>query len=210
MMFHRSVRFSVVVLVLAFLAGWGCPGGPPPRVQPPSIDAEAAGEAAVKQYGKNGRIAGEDLDKAPALKASLKQIDQNNDGVITAEEITARIKVWQESKVGRSMLNCRVTRKVGGKQQPLEGATVTFEPEEFLGPNLKPATGKTDKHGIAHMTAPPVNPTDPEGVPPGFYLVKITKEGDQIPAKYNTQTKFGVEVSADSAYYHTYEYDLEY
>jgi len=210
MMLHRSVRFSVVMLVLALLAGWGCPSGPPPRVEAPSIDADAAGEAAVKQYGKDGRIAGEDLDKAPSLKASLKQIDLNNDGVITAEEIAARIKVWQERKTGRSMVNCRVTRKVGGKQQPLEGATVTFEPEKFLGSEMKPATGRTDKNGVAHMTAPPVSPSDPEGVPPGFYLVRITKEGDQIHPRYNTETKFGVEVSSDSGYYHKYEYDLEY
>ena len=210
MMLHRSVRFSVVMIVLALLAGWGCSGGPPPRVEAPSIDEVAAGEAAVQQYGKNGRIAGEDLDKSPALKASLKQIDLNNDGVITAEEISARIKVWKDSKVGRSMLNCQVMRKRGKETKPLEGATVTLEPEKFLGPEMKPATGRTDKNGVARMTTPPLGPNDPEGVPPGFYLVKITKEDEQIPARYNTDTKFGVEVSADSGYYHRYEFDLEY
>ena len=32
------------------------------------------------------------------------------------------------------------------------------------------------------------------GLSPGFYRVEITKEGDNIPAKYNTATTLGLEI----------------
>ena len=92
----------------------------------------------MKQYDTNGdgKIAGAELDKAPSLKAALNQIDTSGSKTITAEKITARIQKWQESKVGRMNLTCRVSRKQGGQDTPLDGATVTFEPEKFLGGNM--------------------------------------------------------------------------
>ena len=40
---------------------------------------------------------------------------------------------------------------------------------------------------------------DPPGVAPGLYRVEITKEGANIPAKYNTETIYGQEVGLDAA-----------
>ncbi len=165
----------------------------PPRILPPKIDPRAAGAAAIKQFDANGdgKISGKELDKCPGLKAAIDQVDRNGDGTITAEEIAARIKAWQDSKLGRMSLGCRVTHN--GK--PLAGAEVKFVPEKFLGDNLKIATGKTNAAGVTMITA--TNGRFP-GVPPGFYRVEITKPGEKIPAKYNTQTILGQEVALDA------------
>lgn len=203
------VRFvtcgGVVAICAALLAGWGCSGAPT-RIVPLEIDATAAGQEAMKQYDKNGdgKIAGDELDKAPSLKAAIAQIDTSGSKTITAEKITARILKWQESKVGRMNLTCRVSRKKGNTDEPLEGVTVTFEPEKFLGSNMPTCSGVTDKRGTAQILERKVGPDEDQEqfrVPPGFYLVRLTKAGLNIPAKYNTQTTLGAEVSPDSANY---------
>ena len=60
------------------------------------------------------------------------------------------------------------------------------------------ATGKTDQNGMAMLSIPTSGPGDPPGVAPGFYRVEITKDGEKIPAKYNTETIFGQEVALDA------------
>ena len=151
----------------------------------------------MKQYDTNGdgKIAGDELDKAPALKSAIENLDTSGDGAVDADEVTARIEAWQESKLGRTSLMCRVVK--GG--QPFEGATVTFVPEKFLGENLKPASGVTDANGTAMLSIELSDSGDPPGVAPGLYRVEITKEGANIPAKYNTETIYGQEVGLDAA-----------
>ena len=79
--------------------------------------------------------------------------------------------------------------------KPLDGAEVKFVPERFLGNRMIVATGKTDENGMARVSIPTSGqPSDPPGVPQGFYRVEITKPGLDIPAKYNTQTVLGREV----------------
>jgi len=34
-------------------------------------------------------------------------------------------------------------------------------------------------------------------LPPGLYRIRVTKDGTNIPARYNTRTKLGQEVYAD-------------
>jgi hypothetical protein len=132
------------------------------------------------------------LDNAPSLSAARAQIDSNEDGKITAKEIADRISEWHDSRMGSQTVNC-IVRKGG---LPLDGATVTFDPEEFLGTKVQAATGVTDKSGIAGVSMPG---SDPPGVAPGLYLVRITKQGEEIPAKYNTETTLGQEVAIDAA-----------
>lgn len=188
----RVARFSMMIGSVFLLAGFGCPWGGPARVEPPSIDASAAGQAAIEQYDidKDGLIAGAELNKAPALKSAMERLDVNpKDGQVSAEEITARIESWQEDRLGRMGLSCKVTR--GGR--PLPGAAVTLVPEEFLGDEIQPATGETDETGVADLSVPvdPDNPNDPRGVAPGLYRVEITKQGA-------TKAVYGVEVSQDN------------
>jgi len=170
----------------------------PRRIMPPAIDAKEAGKKAVAKYDADGdgAIGGQELDKAPALKAAIKNLDRDDDGKITADEITARIKDWQDSRVGLMSMACQVT--LDG--QPVQGATVTFVPEEFLGADIKPGTGVTDRNGIANLSIPP-EPGEPGGMACGLYRVQVSlqKEGKElIPAKYNTQTTLGRELALDA------------
>ena len=180
-------RLTVFVVGLGVFAGGGCWDRGRPRIYPPKFDP-AAGQKAVEQYGDK-------LDKVPSLVSAGKALDTNGDGKITAAKINARIQAWLNSKLGRMPLRCKITH--GG--QPLVGATVVFEPEKFLGPDVKAGEGITDAAGRCSIAVPPDKPDDPSNtIAPGFYRVKVTKEGENIPAKYNTETIFGQEVAGDS------------
>ncbi len=192
----RSIhsRWAIAALVLAGLVPTGC-SRQPSRVHPPSIDAGSAGRAAMQQYDLNndGKVSGEELDKAPSLRAALARLDTDGDGAVTASDVAARVRAWQESRVGR--MSIVLTVLAGG--QPLEGATVTLDPEEFLGTNIQPAVGVTDANGLVMPTIE-TRGNEPPGVAPGFYLVRITKEGVNIPSMYNTDTTLGVELAQDA------------
>jgi hypothetical protein len=190
-MFIREIIGCALALSLVVVAG--CSRGPS-RLYPPAIDASSAGAKAIEMYGKDGKISGADLNKCPALKAALAQIDTIGDGTITAAKITARIKQWQDSKVGRMPLTCMVLRN----GSPLAGADVKFVPEKFLGEAIQPATAKTNQNGVAMISVPTTDQSDRPGVAPGFYRVEVTKAGETIPAKFNTASIFGQEVASDA------------
>jgi len=187
------MRTIVLTGLLAAALG-GCGGGSTPRVQPRDI-AAGAGQRAMELYdtNKDGFLDQGELDHVPGLKAALTQVDTNGDGKISAAEIDARIAAWKDSKVGRLGVTCRVRNH--GK--PLVGATVTFVPESFLGGNLRSASGTTDARGRCALRE--VDGDGTPGVSPGFYRVQITKSGENIPAKYNTETTLGQEVARDAA-----------
>jgi hypothetical protein len=185
---------------LALLSLAACSSSPS-RVQQPGLDAEGAGELAMELYDTNadGQVAGEELEKAPGLKALLATGDANQDGAISAEEVTARINKWQEQKTGVTMFSFIVT--LNGK--PLEGANVVFEPAPFLGDEIKAAVGETAFGGSGGASIPKdqrPSPTSPPGMHLGLYQVKISKTAngaETIPAKYNTETTLGQEVAGD-------------
>ena len=193
MMAVHLKALGVVVAGLAFLAGWGC-SGRPARVHPPSIDASDASVAAMEQYdtNKDGKVAGDELLKAPSLRDAIARLDGNKDGNkdggVSADEVTAMIEEWQEMKIGLMSLSCRVNYR----GRPLPGATVVFEPEKFLGENIKACQGTTDRTGMVSLTIPDA---ELPGVAPGLYLVKITSTQAKLPAAYNEQTVLGLEVS---------------
>lgn len=176
----------------------GCLGGKPKRIKAPSIDASGAGSKAVEMFDadKDGKISGAELDKCPGLKAAAPMVDPSGQNAITADAVTARIKKWQDTKLGRMSLSCSVTRN----GQPFPGAEVKFIPEKFLGENIQPATGKTDNNGMAMLTIEGTGPGNPPGVAPGMYRVVITKQGVSIPPKYSSEdaTTLGQEVALDA------------
>jgi len=176
---------------------WGCSSKTPDRVPAPEIDAAAVAAKAIALYDKNGdgAISGDELDKCPALKASLKRYS-NGDGKVTAETIAARMDKIKESKVGIMTLIAKVTLD-GAK---VDGATVLLEPEPFFGGSILPASGKTNSEGSASLA---IDPEDrfKKGVNPGLYKVRITKQvggQESIPARYNKDTELGVEVAQDN------------
>jgi hypothetical protein len=167
----------------------------PPRAFGPAIDAKAAGARAIELFDTNrdGKLSGDELDKCPGLKAAIDYINPSRKHEVTAKMIASRIKDWQASRLGRVSLCCAVLHN--GK--PLKGALVRFVPEKFLGldDDRWIGEGKTDDNGIAMISIPTSGErSDPPGIPPGFYRVEITKVGEEIPAKYNTETIFGQEI----------------
>jgi hypothetical protein len=177
-----------------------CGGGPSP-VRPPSISASAAGREAMAQYDTNGDgvVAAAELEKAPGLKAALPRMDTNGDKGVDADEVAARVGQWQEAGIGLMSFGFRVT--LNGS--PLADALVTFEPEAFLGDDIKPASCTTTSAGIGGATIAEQDrpdPTWPSGMQHGIYKVKISKVvggKETIPAKYNEATVLGQEVAQD-------------
>lgn len=171
----------------------------PPRIASPAFDPSVNSAKAMELYDtdKDGKISGEELDNAPGLKAALKVMKTDKEKGITKEQIADRLKKWLDSRIGRTSLSCIVQHN--GK--PLEGAKVKFIPEKFLKDAL-PETGEgvTNQNGMAMISVPTQPGPDslPPGIPPGMYRVEITKDGEAIPAKYNTETTLGQEVSLDN------------
>lgn len=194
--FWRLAAWYALALVLCT----SCARGPAP-VHQPGIDPGDAGSRAMEMYDTNqdGKVAGDELEKAPGLKAALARLDQDGDKAVTADEVAARVRTWQTSGHGLLSFGYKVT--LNGR--PLPDATVTFEPEAFLGDELKPASGATNMMGgggatIAKEDRP--SPTTPPGMHLGLYKVKISKIADgkeTIPAKYNSATTLGQEVAMD-------------
>lgn len=179
-------------LLLFFFCLSGCSDAPE-RVHPPSVDANAAGLAAIEEYDADGdgRIGADELKRAPSLHSAMANLDTDGDGAVSAEEVAARIRKWQEAKVGLiTGVSCQVTYK----GRPLAGATVIFEPEKFLGDSVKACAGTTSKRGRTGLRIPDAPHKIPGGSP-GFYRIKITSPHVEIPAKYNTQTILGCEIT---------------
>jgi hypothetical protein len=147
----------------------------------------------------DGFIAGDELDKAVSLKASMATLDTNSDGKVSEEEIVARIESWQKGRVGITVARCFVT--MDGR--PLDNAAVTFEPEEFLGPAMRAATGVTALDGSTTPIIPKEKrPTadTPAGIQLGFFKIRVSRESggkETIPAKYNSQTILGQQIAGD-------------
>jgi hypothetical protein len=192
----RAVIF-VVGLPLLFT---GC-SSRPAAVRPPAINASQAGSQAIEMYDKNGDgvITAAELERAPALKEAMSRLDTNTDQGVSADEIAARVDSWKETQLGMTSIRCRVT--LDG--EPLRGATVTFEPEPFLGTEIKAAVGVTNPFGDAAPTIPKEQRPDPKlpgGIHLGLYKVRISKvvnAKETIPSRYNTETTLGQEVSND-------------
>jgi hypothetical protein len=195
---HRHYTFCGLfpVMVWGLICLAGC--SKTPKSYAPQIDADAAGKTALEQYDVNGdgKISGPELDRAASLKSNLEKIDTDNDKALTAEEIATRIRFWQSDKLYSSRAPIHLL--VYHNRKPLAGAEVKLVPEKFLGDTMKIARGKTEFSGSAILRCAGDGPDDPPGVGPGFYRVEITKPGEPIPAKYNTETVLGIDTTADN------------
>jgi hypothetical protein len=119
---------------------------------------------------------------------------------VSEDEIEARINVWKGTRIGILPISLTVT--LNG--QPLEDATVTFEPEAFLGDDIQHAICETDEFGGGGPSVPKELRPDPQNTPSGIqlglYQVSISKivNGKEIvPRKYNEETILGQEVAPD-------------
>jgi hypothetical protein len=147
----------------------------------------------------DGNVAGDELEKAPALKAALPRLDTNGDKGVSADEVADRVRAWQHAGIGLMSFGFTVT--LDGN--PLPDAVVTFEPEAFLGDEIQAASATTNQLGGSSATIPKEDrpdPSYPPGMQLGLYTVKVSKivnGKESIPAKYNEATVFGQEVAQD-------------
>jgi hypothetical protein len=220
---QTGFRLGFALGAMAALAVSGCGHA---RVRPMEIASDAGAQAVAKyDTNKDGALDYTELAKAPGLQAAVAKIkkfvkrrgeipseNQLASAKITAEEIDARIKEWKDRGTGRVRVTCHVTRTSGGSTEPLRDAEIKYVPEDFLGPGLTTGTGKTDSNGNATISQPSRGAGDPDhGMSPGFYRIEITKPGDDIPSKYNTETVLGQEVAADAlGITGAFPIDLEY
>jgi hypothetical protein len=183
------MRLFLLAVVVSGVAG--CSGGS--RWEEPRATYDPAGvaQAALGSYdrNKNSQLEGAELDACPALKGALASIDKNKDKSLSASEIQERVEYY----VRLGQVATTVTVRLDGR--PLAEATVTFEPEPFLGAGLKPATATTSAEGVAGAFQ--VEGQSLATLPPGLYRVRVTKDGTNLPARYNTQTTLGREVVTD-------------
>jgi hypothetical protein len=174
-----------------------CVGGcsrTPARIKPADIDPVATGKAAVAAYDQNGdgALSKTELKNCPALLGALDLYDVGQDGSIDAEEITARLKSWEATKVGITAAPFFV--RLDGR--PLAGATVVLEPEPFLNGAVRPARAEINSSGLANASLAAENlPSGVRsGLQAGLYKIKISHPTLKLPAKYNEQTELGLEV----------------
>jgi hypothetical protein len=185
--------------LVAMLLLSGCTSAPS-RVSAPPINPNAGADAVTK-LDKN-TDGGIDAKEAPELffePGSKGRIDANSDGKITADEISARVSKWADSKIGLTQYSLIIN--LDGK--PLEGAIVTLIPEEWLGDQIKGGvgTGPTDATGRVNLSIPAADlkadETGLQGMRLGIYKVQVTHPSFKIPEKFNTATEAGVEVAPD-------------
>jgi hypothetical protein len=188
---------SALLLILICLTSCN---SPPPRVVAPSFNPGKIAAGAIQEYDANGdgALAGDELSKAASIRSALSSYDADGDGRVTAEEIQKRMEKFAATKVGLMKFLCRVS--LNG--QPLQGATVTLRPEPFLKDVVQVASGVTDASGKVQLEiADDLLPASDRGLhamQPGLYWVEITHPTISIPARYNTETTLGREVSGDS------------
>jgi len=162
----------------------------------PKISAQAAGAEAIELYDANGdeKLAFEECMKSLTMLAAWRMIDKDEDQFLTAEEISARVRSWQESP--SFIVDAMPT--FYWNEEPLEGATVTLELAEFLGDSYPSFSAVTNADGKAHFRLE--DPRYP-GIYPGIYKMSVSKQQDgqeMIPAIYNTESQLACEFSNEN------------
>jgi hypothetical protein len=206
-LFHRLASTAACAILAT---APGCGSKSPQRVDLPRIPTNA-GQRAVAQFDqqRTGHLSEADLARCPSIKSVADVLDPQHTGTITAEMINERIRGYRERGIARLV----AVFKVLHDGRPLTGATVKLVPEEFLGGNMLTGSGTTNYAGEALPGVGSPGSLEPPSMPCGFYRVEITKPGESIPARYNTDTTLGVEISSllrpgeSSA---SYKFDLRY
>lgn len=147
----------------------------------------------------DGYVAGEELENASGLKAAIRTLDKDKDGKISEEEVAGRVGAWDRMQIGMMSFDSKFY--LDG--EPLADASITFDPDEFLSGVVQAAVGTTSLEGTLIPKIPKEKrptPTSPPGMQAGIYKVRVSKivgGKETIPAKYNTETILGQEVSQD-------------
>jgi hypothetical protein len=179
----------------------GC-SSQPAAIDPVDVDPGDASRQAIELYDKDqdGALADRELAAVPGIAKYKSLYDQDGDGAVSQEEIETRLDLWSDQGLGFRPLNVVVI--VDGR--PLADAALVFDPEPYLGPNVKRATGTTDSNGMASL-AVAVEDMPPEladlpidGVMGGTFKVRVTHPSVKLPARFNDETELGEEIAFDT------------
>jgi hypothetical protein len=189
-----TCRVGAALLIIS-----GCNSGPG-AIRPPSVDPDDAATAAIEENDRNGdgMLSQDEWSASPVLAAVAEQYDTSSDRTLGAEEIAEGIRYWQEGPVGARAVPFKLT--FNGR--PLAGATVRLVPAKFLGEAVKAASGESGPTGSGKLRLPaedlPKNAPNMALMQPGLYSIEITHPSVKIPAKYNSQTTLGIEISGSN------------
>jgi hypothetical protein len=174
---------------LLLVALGGCSGAATP-VSMPDWNPSGVADRAMELFDADGDgfIAGDELTKSPGILAGLDVIDTDDDQKVSAAEIVARFELYENQKLGLRDRKFRVTYN----GRPLGDANIKLVPEPFLEGVIEPATGVTGPDGNLQPSA---GVDGLRGMRPGYYRIEVTSDKVKLPAKYNTETVLGAEVS---------------
>jgi EF hand len=181
------IRAIHVLLIPITAAGALCGlVGCGPSLRGPSYYPSAMAREAIRLYDTNndGKLDTNELKHCPALADALAVLDTNNDKCIDEAELTAAMQTFVTQNAGVNVMDIRVSKD--GK--PVVGATVKLIPEPFMLGSVEAASGVTNADG---MVRPQIEGLRIPGVRLGFYRAEVTREGETIPAKFNTKTTLG-------------------
>ena len=195
-MLKHTLLALVGIWVIYGLQMWAC--SPRAGHEGPSWSPSSSAGWALYRYDTDDddAIGPDELEQSPGLKAALVRADLNGDGNLVREEITARLRVYDECQAYLVRTVCEVT--LDGN--PLAGATVRFLPDWFIRSTIQRAQGTTDDRGRAVMM---IQGASGLGVQPGIYSVEISLEDasredpETLPARYYTETTLGYEAAPD-------------
>ena len=196
---RNSIRFFGTWAWPLWLFAIGCTSRPN-RIEVPSFDPDEVAARALAQLDSNsdGSLSREEIAPAKSFESSMSRLDKDGDGKLSAEEIAARIEHYIAFRAGLVPVYATLSQR----GRPLVGATVTYEPEKFMGDSIVPATGVTDSRGAAVVSVAAEHLPSPRhsGARPGFYMIRVTMpDGTQA-----TKLDAGVECAGDLMNTHTF------
>jgi hypothetical protein len=175
-------------------------------VKAPDIDPSDAAIQAIELYDANGdgNLDKAELSKCPGMLSELANYDKDGNQSVSDDEISGRLTNLLKYGVGLTSLKCEV--RVNGR--PLKDAEVVFEPEPYLGDEVKAAKGVTNDRGLVQMSIPaeelPSAQQSLKAIHFGTYKVRINHP--RVPAKYNAETTLGYETRSGDPFA---SYDLK-
>lgn len=161
-----------MALALAFSVMSGCGG--PARVPGTSWPTDELIDGPLREMDANGDelLSVQEISGAPGLLSDFDFIDSDHDDALSREELRARLKAVNETRVGIVAVDVRVS-KAG---RPLRNTDLVFEPDAWFKGYVAPARGKTDGGGVVRPTT---DGSDLPGVRPGFYTVRMEQSNGE-------------------------------
>ena len=192
MMRNPLIQTSSLLVLLPLLAA--CSRHPTAPTRPTLDPSEAAQQALAScDANSDGLLDRSEASQSPGLSEAFVRIDKDSDEAISATEIAERIGYYKNAAT--TIVSGGIDVTVAGR--PLAEATVTFEPESFLGAAFTNCSGVTDDQGRASLQGPDAQFP---GIYLGMYRVRISKQvqgKEVVPAKYNSESVLGYEAADD-------------